>query len=305
MAMANRSIRKLPWLDRSGQFSPLKSTVLVLLCLPTAWVAWLWATTGLLPRPLEEAIHQSGNWAVRLLIISLCISPLRRILAWPRLMLVRRMVGVAALVYALAHLLLYVVDMNVDLVKVATEIVLRFYLTIGFVALLGLLALGITSTDAMVRRLGRWWPRLHASVYVLAVLGLVHFFIQSKVDVTEPVLLTGFFLFLMGYRLMVRRHEPVPWRLAALAVATALLCALAEALWYGLYRGAPMGAVLAANLKFAYSIRPAWWVLAAGLGTVPLAWIGTWRSNRRSPPGRATGRTRRAGSLAPVSAQQG
>ncbi|HEX2525165.1 MAG TPA: protein-methionine-sulfoxide reductase heme-binding subunit MsrQ [Geminicoccus sp.] len=283
--MAKQPTLKLPWLDRSGQLSSLKLATLALVCLPAAWVVWLWATTGLQPRPLEEAIHQSGNWAVRLLLVSLCISPLRRILNWPRLMLVRRTIGVAALVYALVHLLLYVADQNLDLGKVASEIILRFYLTIGFVALLGLTALGVTSTDAMVRRMGRWWPKLHQSVYVLAVLALVHFFIQSKVDVTEPVLLTGFFLFLMGYRLMIRRYEPVVWRLVVLAVASALLCALIEAAWYGLYRGAPAGAVLAANLKFAYSIRSAWWVLATGLGTALLAVIGDLRRSRQKRPG--------------------
>ncbi len=287
--MAERSFsQKLPWLDRAGRFSPLKATCLALVALPALWVIWLWATTGLQPRPLEEAIHQTGSWAIRLLLASLCISPLRRLLNWPRLMLVRRMVGVAALAYALAHLALYVVDQQFDLVKVASEIVLRFYLTIGFVALLGLAALGVTSTDAMVRRMGRRWQTLHRSVYVLAVLGLVHFFIQSKVDVTEPVLLTGFFLFLMGYRLMVRRWQPAPWRLASLAVASALLCAGIEALWYGLYRGAPMGAVLGANLEFAYSIRPAWWVLAAGLAAAALAAAGSWQASRAAP-GRPAG----------------
>lgn len=277
--------QKLPWRDRAGRFSPLKAGCLVLLALPALWVLWLWASTGLQPRPLEEAIHQTGSWAIRLLLVSLCISPLRRILNWPRLMLVRRMVGLSALAYALAHLVLFVIDQHFDLWKVTSEIVLRFYLTIGFVALLGLAALGITSTDAMVRRLGRRWGRLHRSVYVLAVLGLVHFFIQSKIDVTEPVLLTGFFLFLMGYRLLVRRHDPTPWRLAGLAVSAALLCALVETAWYALYRGAPAGAVLLANLDFTYAIRPAWWVLLAGIGAVLLAVAGQWRQDARRKGG--------------------
>jgi sulfoxide reductase heme-binding subunit YedZ len=287
--MTTISAKKLPWNDRTGQFSPLKAGCLLLVCLPALWVLYLFATGSLQPRPLEEAIHQSGSWAIRLLLVSLCITPLRRILNWPRLMLVRRMIGVAALAYALAHLSLYVVDQDFDLGKVAAEIVLRFYLTIGFVALLGLLALGITSTDGMVKRMGRWWRRLHQSVYVLAVLGLVHFYIQSKVDVTEPVLLTGFFLFLMGYRLMVRRFEPTALRLAALAVAAALLCAVAEGLWYGLYRGAPIGRVLAANLQFAHTIRPAWWVLAAGLGAAVLALAGKARAGQRPVRARRPG----------------
>lgn len=279
--------KKLPWNDRAGHFSPLKAGCLLLVALPALWIAYRWMTGGLQPRPLTEAIRLAGDWAIRLLLASLSITPLRRILNWPRLMLVRRMIGVAALAYAVIHLSLYVVDQNFDLARVASEIVLRFYLTIGFVTLLGLIALGVTSTDAMIRRMGRWWRRLHQAAYALAVLGLIHFYIQSKVDVTRAVLLTGFFLYLMGYRLMVRRYQPTPLRLAALAVAAALLCAMTEGLWYALYRGAPIGSVLAANLQFAYTIRPAWWVLAAGLGTALLTVGAKWRTDNRRPGPRA------------------
>ncbi|WP_191062452.1 protein-methionine-sulfoxide reductase heme-binding subunit MsrQ, partial [Geminicoccus harenae] len=200
--MKGKAVRKLPWLDRSGQLSFLKLATLVLVTLPAAWILGQLLAGTLMPRPLEEMIHQTGNWAVRLLVASLCITPLRGVLRWPRLMLVRRMVGVAALCYALCHLLLYVADQGFDLLRVGSEIVLRFYLTIGFVALLGLAALGATSTDAAIRRMGGWWRRLHRLAYPITALALLHFFIQSKIDVTEPVLLTGLFLLLMGYRLL-------------------------------------------------------------------------------------------------------
>ncbi len=138
-------------------------------------------------------------------MVSLAVSPLRRIGQWNKLIAVRRMLGVAVLAYAAAHFALYVVDQKFDIVRVASEIVLRFYLTIGFVALLGLMALGATSTDAMIRRLGaQGWNRLHGLVYVIGILALLHFMIQSKLDVSQPVLMVGLFLLLMGQRLLAR-----------------------------------------------------------------------------------------------------
>ena len=115
------------------------------------------------------------------------------------------MVGVAAFAYASAHLTLYVVDQHFDLAHVATEIALRFYLTIGFVAWLGLAALAATSTDAMIRRLGPKWRTLHSLVYGIAALALLHFMIQAKADVTEPVIMTGLFLVLMLFRVSLKR----------------------------------------------------------------------------------------------------
>ena len=106
------------------------------------------------PRPFNEAIHQFGLWTIRLIFLALAVTPLRQILQWPRLILVRRMIGVAAFAYAITHLTLYTADQMFDLAKVASEIVHRIYLTIGFTAVLGLSALAATSTDGMIRRLG-------------------------------------------------------------------------------------------------------------------------------------------------------
>src|SRR5208282_3264457 len=115
---------------------------------------------------------------------------------WPKLLLVRRMVGVAALAYGLTHFCLYVVDQNFRLPSVVSEIVLRFYLTSGFVTLVGLSVLGATSTDAAVRRLGRRWKWLHRTLYPIAALALLHYFIQSKANVSEAVMFAGFYVWL-------------------------------------------------------------------------------------------------------------
>jgi len=259
--------RKLPWNDRAGRFAPLKAVVLTLVCLPALHLAYRAATGDLGPRPLTEAIHTLGDWTIYLLLITLAVTPARRLFDWSKLIQVRRILGLAALFYILTHFGLYVVDSRLDLGFVAREIVLRVYLLIGFVALLGLVALGVTSTDGMIRRLGAIrWNRLHRLIYVITALGILHYYMQSKLDVSQPVLMTGFFLWLMGYRLMAARgikEGLLP--LVALSVAAALLTAGAEAAWYGIATGVGAWRPFLANLDFSFTIRPAWWVLAAGL----------------------------------------
>ncbi|MCX7304797.1 MAG: sulfoxide reductase heme-binding subunit YedZ [Hyphomicrobiales bacterium] len=273
-----------PWTDRSGKFSPLKAAVLAGACLPALWLAWQAASGALAPtgtvgplgpRPVTEAIHETGDWAIRFLWISLAVTPLRRIANWPKLIMVRRMLGVTALCYALAHFTLYTVDLKFDLVRVASEIALRFYLTIGFVALIGLVALGSTSTDAAIRRLGGNWGRLHKIVYAIGLLAAFHYFIQSKADVYEPTLMAGFFLLLMFYRLAHWRGFALtsPFVLAAIAIVAGLATVAIEYAWYALATGVPPGRVLAANLQFSFSIRPAWWVLAVGLAVAAVALV--------------------------------
>jgi sulfoxide reductase heme-binding subunit YedZ len=264
-----------PWTTRSGALSPLKLITFAALWLPAAWLAVQASAGWLGSKPLTEAIHQSGDWAVRFLLISLAVTPLRSLGSWPDLILVRRMLGLAALAYTALHVTLYVAIEAFDLGKVVSEIALRIYLTIGFVALLGLAVLGATSTDGMIRRLGAVrWNRLHSIVYAIAVLALVHFALQRKIDITEVTLMTGFFLWLMGYRLMKRSglHKSVT-ALLALGILTGVLTAFAEFAWYALMTGIPAGRVLAANLDFTYTIRPAWWVLSAGLGMAGLAFL--------------------------------
>lgn len=258
---------RVPWNDKAGRLSWLKTITLALVCAPAVWLAIRWAIWGLGPRPLTEAIHSLGDWTIYLLLITLAITPARRLFDWSKLIQVRRMVGVAALLYILAHFTLYVIDSKIDFGFVAREIVFRVYLAIGFVALLGLVALGVTSTDGMIRRMGgKAWNNLHNLIYPITALGLLHYFMQSKVDVTQPTLMTGFFIWLMGYRLMARwgaKQGLIP--LLALSAASAILTALTEGAWYGLMTGVGFTRIFLTNLDFSIRISPAWWVLAAGL----------------------------------------
>jgi sulfoxide reductase heme-binding subunit YedZ len=281
----------LPWNDRAGNLSALKLIVFLGVLAPGLWIVVQAATGTLGSKPITSAIHQSGDWAVRFLLLSLLVTPLRFLADWPKLILVRRMIGVAVLAYASFHLVFYVVEQAWNLQKVASEIILRFYLTIGFIGFLGLIALGVTSTDAMIRRLGGTaWNRLHRLVYPIAFLAIWHFFLQTKLDVSEPVLMLGFFLWLMGFRLMRRLGFAVkPLQLAALALISALATALLEALWYATMTGVMASRILYANLDVGFGIRPALWVGIAGLAMVVVNLVRMWMRSRE-PAGAQRGR---------------
>jgi sulfoxide reductase heme-binding subunit YedZ len=278
--------RKRPWRDNSSRLSPLKLAVFLALFLPGAWTIVSYPLDALGARPLNEAIHQFGLWGFRFLLISLTISPAALVLQLPRLMLVRRMVGVASAAYIAVHFSLYVGDQMFDLITVASEIVLRIYLTIGFVALVGLAALAATSTDAMVRRLGgRRWLRLHRSVYVIAILATIHYFMQRKLEIYEPTVMAGLLLWLFAYRLVlrlwVRRRLPV-WAIFLIAAGSGLLTAAGEALYFRLVMGIDPLLILSADLSLDVGLRPGWVVLAVGLAATVLA-AGRDLAKRQAP----------------------
>jgi methionine sulfoxide reductase heme-binding subunit len=260
----------LPWLDRAGRVSAFKTSVFALLLLPGLYVAWQLATHSY-ARPYILANHDLGDWAIRLLFVTLAVTPIRQSLGLPKLILVRRMVGVTAFCYAVAHLLFYTLDQSLRIWVVAREIALRYYLTIGFIGLLILLALAVTSTDGMARRLGgKRWAALHRLVYGAGALAVVHFFIQAKADVTEPFVMGGIFLWLMLWRLLARhgllqRGIASIGLLVLLAAAAAAASAGAEALYYHLKTGVDLTRVLATNWSLGIGLRPAWVVGGAGL----------------------------------------
>ena len=254
---AARRRKRAPWRDRRGQISWFKSAVLAGCVAPGAVVAFWLATHDLGSRPIKAALLWIGLWTVRFVLIALAITPAAQGLGWPQLTVVRRMVGVTAAVYALIHLMLYAIDENLRLGLVASEILHRFYLTIGFVALLGLAALGATSFDAAVRRMGRGWKRLHVLAYPIGALALLHFFIQSKANVGEPTAMAGLFAWLMAWRLL-----PASWRghwamLVPLAALAGLATAGIEFAWYGIATGIDPWRVLAASETLRFGLRPA------------------------------------------------
>lgn len=273
-------LRLHPLVDRTGRFSAFKTAAFILLFVPGLSTAYDFAMGNLGPRPMDEATHQVGTWTLRFIFLSLAVTPLRELLQWSKLLAVRRMIGVAAFVYAFAHLMFYFVHQAFDVVKVVSEIVLRIYLTIGFVALLGLAALAATSTDAMIRRLGaRRWRRLHQALYAIGILAVIHFFMQSKLDVYEPTIMAGLYVWLMLYRIVVAlssrtKKAPVAMGLS-LAVVSSGLTMLGEAVYFRLMRNVPMDRILAMNLDFDFDIgiRPGWVVLGISLAVVLAAML--------------------------------
>jgi methionine sulfoxide reductase heme-binding subunit len=276
--------RPKPFLrERSGAWSPEKIIAFVGVCLPPLWLLCRIWTDDLGPRPLTAMIHYTGDWAVRLLWITLAIMPAARLFKASKLLLARRILGVSTAIYALAHITLYITDQKFDLTVVATEIAMRIYLTIGFAALLGLTALLVTSTDAMVLRLGPRWNRLHRLAYPIAVLAAIHFLLQSKNDVWQPILMVGLLLWLFGYRIIRRMTGDVSLvKLMLLALICAPLTMLIEIGWYNLRSNVPVARILNANFDFSYIIHPAWWVLAATLAIPLVVWLWRMRPQRAS-----------------------
>lgn len=281
------------WRDRRGQLSHLRVATLAILVWPLVLVGIDFARGALGGRPLNEVIHRSGWWALIFLLVSLAITPLRRSARYGKLVDVRRMIGVASFCYAAAHLSLYFVDQRYDLVRVATEIASRLYLTIGFVALLGLVSLAVTSNDAMVKLLGGVnWRRLHQVAYLIGILALVHYFQQTKADISVPTIYAGLFAWLMGYRLIARwRGEAVltAWPLVALTLVASALTFLGEAIGIALSFGISPLMVLATVFDLDLGIRPGWYVLGAGLAVALLDAVRAYTAGRGKPPRPAAG----------------
>ncbi len=271
-----------PLTDRQGRFSPLKSATLVLALLPALVIAYWFLTQQLGPLAVKAALRLMGDWTIRFLVITLALTPLQRLLNWPRLALIRRMLGVTTFAYALTHFMLYVIHSKFDLTFVASEIIHRIYLTIGLVALLGLSLLAATSFDASIRSLGKRWKHIHRLIYGIAVLGLLHYFLQTKIDVTPATLMAGLFFLIMAIRLLVaRRMALTPQALALAAVVASLSTAIVEFAWYGLATGVNPWRVAKANVLFSFGLRPAVIVLLAGLAVAAFAAFKSLRAPSR------------------------
>ena len=285
----------LPWCDRAGRPSLLRGGVFVALVAPAPWLALRWASDDLGPRPLAEAIHVTGDWAARFLVLAILVTPMKLLSGSGRIIGVRRMIGLGALAWALAHVALWTVDRSLDLGVIATELLVRPYLTIGFAALVGLAALGLTSRDAAIRRMGAAWKRLHGLVHPITILVLVHVFLQSRLDLTQPAWLTGAAFGGVAIRL-AGRGGAGPISVGAVAVVTAFASATAsEVVWFALKTGRSVLPLLRSLTDYEIRVAPGW--IAAGVVTILCVFaVGVLR--RRPAPFPATeGRRSREGAL--------
>jgi methionine sulfoxide reductase heme-binding subunit len=182
--------------------SRLKPAVFLACLVPLAQLAYGFYADNLTANPIEYITRFTGSWALIILITSLAVTPLRRITGWNALVRYRRMLGLFAFFYATLHFATYMVlDLFFDFSAIAKDIIKRPYITVGFTAFVLMIPLAITSTTAMIRRLGKRWQQLHYLVYGIAILGVVHFYWLVKADIRRPVQYGAVLALLLGYRL--------------------------------------------------------------------------------------------------------
>jgi sulfoxide reductase heme-binding subunit YedZ len=187
-----------PLLFRRG----LKPVVFILSCLPVAWLAWAALNNGLGANPIEKLIRYNGDWALRFLLITLTVTPLRLLTGWADIGRVRRMLGLFAFFYVCLHISAYVgLDQFFNWRTIWADIVKRVYITIGMAAFLTLIPLAVTSTAGMVKRMGaRRWRRMHRVVYVTTIAGIIHYVMMLKAGYQEPALYAAILIVLLGIR---------------------------------------------------------------------------------------------------------
>ena len=153
--------------------------------------------------PIEVLTRDTGEWALRFLLITLAVSPLRLSVGWHFLAAVRRMLGLYSFFYAVIHMLLYLwLDQFFDLSDIIEDVIERPFITVGFISFLALIPLALTSNDGMIKRLGtQRWNKLHRLVYYIAIGGVVHFYMLVKKDITEPLVYIALLAVLLGIRL--------------------------------------------------------------------------------------------------------
>jgi sulfoxide reductase heme-binding subunit YedZ len=184
-----------------------KPAVFVACLLPfTLVVGDLFEITGQLgANPIEEIMDRFGNWSLRFILLTLAVTPVRRISGWNWLARFRRMFGLFTFFYVLMHFLTWLIlDQGILLPAIIEDIAKRPFITVGFIALVLLTALAATSTAAIRRRMGRHWQTLHNAAYVVGILGVWHYWWQVKKDITEPLLYAVLLAALLAPRLWWR-----------------------------------------------------------------------------------------------------
>jgi sulfoxide reductase heme-binding subunit YedZ len=189
----------------------IKPALFVLCLVPVGLLAWDAFTHHLGANPVEKLNHRTGIWTLRMLLITLSITPLRRLTGWNVLIRLRRMFGLYTFFYACLHFSTWLVfDHFFDVQEIVKDIVKRPYITVGFSAFVMLIPLAVTSTNNWVRRLGSRWAKLHQLVYVIATLGVLHYLWLVKADVRDPVIYGLMLAVLLAYRAWKKRAALVP-----------------------------------------------------------------------------------------------
>lgn len=180
----------------------MKPGVFVACLLPLVALAWNALTNNLGANPIEAITNQTGIWTLRFLLITLTVTPVRRLSGWNRVIQLRRMLGLFAFFYGTLHFTTYIwLDQFFIVQEMIADVLKRPFITVGFLSFALLVPLAITSTSRMIKRLGgKWWQRLHRVVYGIAIGGVVHYLWLVKADIRPPLTYGGLLAVLLGYR---------------------------------------------------------------------------------------------------------
>jgi len=183
----------------------IKSLVFLACLSPAAWLVWKGLRQDLGANPIEFITHATGDWTLRLLAVTLAVTPLRKLSGLHPLIRLRRMLGLFAFFYGCLHFLTYLwLDKFFDMPEIVKDIGKRPFITAGFIAFVLLAPLAVTSTKGWIRRLGgRRWQRLHRLIYVSAIAGVVHYYWLVKSDIRSPLAYAAVIFLLLGFRAAV------------------------------------------------------------------------------------------------------
>lgn len=187
-------------------FPQLKAALFLASLIPFIRLAWLGYNSQLGANPIEFITRSLGTWTLVFLLITLSVTPLRNLSGWSWLIKLRRMSGLFAFFYALLHFITYIwLDQFFDLHDIYKDVIKRPFITIGFAAFIMLIPLAVTSTNAMIKRLGgKRWMLLHSLIYLIAICGVIHYWWLVKKDITQPLVYSAVLATLLAYRVVIR-----------------------------------------------------------------------------------------------------
>jgi sulfoxide reductase heme-binding subunit YedZ len=202
----------MAWMPGSRQILAIKASAFLVALLPFAWLAWGAFTGGLGTNPIEKLTRDTGWWCLVLLLATLALTPLRKLAGLHWVLRLRRMLGLYSFFYGALHFTTFIwFDHWFDLMEMLKDVVKRPFITVGFVGFVLMLPLALTSTNAMVRRLGgRNWQRLHRLAYAAPALGVLHYWWLVKADISQPLIFGTLLSLLLGLRLWWRLRERRP-----------------------------------------------------------------------------------------------
>ena len=282
-----------PWQDGELGFSWLKASTLALMFVPAISLVHDLATGEFGPVPLGGLTYWSGVWATAILMLALAITPASTIFLWRRLIIVRRMIGVTALAYTIAHIIIYFALRFWNFAFIVNEIVTRLSLIVATISTIGLIALGATSVNAAVRHMGaKGWQQLHNAVYVVTALALLHYLLSPGLF-PDQFLMSGIFFWLMVWRVVDQRGKGTnAAALALLAVASCIFTAVLEVGWIWAFRGYALREIFSIYFTSILGIPPVWTILALGLLIAAAAFAQQVLRLRGISPSPSSGRAR-------------